>query len=253
MPFNFKEITEPPLIIANVWDVASSKTASELGFKAIGTSSGAIAEMLGYEDGEKLSFDELLYIVKRITSCVSIPLNVDIEAGYSREPIVVVEHIQKLADLGITAVNIEDSVVKTKREIQDPIEFSRFLDTVSNSLIKSSYNVFLNVRTDTYLLNKNKKLEETIIRSKSYQNAGAHGLFVPCLTDKNDIKEIAQSISLPLNVMCMPDLPDFKTLYNLGVQRISMGNFIYKKTNEQLKRELDKILINDSFKSIFKK
>jgi 2-methylisocitrate lyase-like PEP mutase family enzyme len=38
--------------------------------------------MLGYEDGEEMSFDELLYIVSRIKAVSELPLSVDLEAGY---------------------------------------------------------------------------------------------------------------------------------------------------------------------------
>ena len=60
----FKELhqQETPLLICNVWDVASAKTAEKLGFKAIGTSSAAIATLLGYDDGENMSFEELYYV-----------------------------------------------------------------------------------------------------------------------------------------------------------------------------------------------
>ncbi len=62
-----------PLLICNIWDVASSKIAEKLNFKAIGTSSAAIASLLGYEDGEKMSFSELNYLVKRIIANTTLP------------------------------------------------------------------------------------------------------------------------------------------------------------------------------------
>ena len=54
---NFTDLhkNETPLIICNVWDVSSAKAAKTAGFQAIGTSSGAIASMLGYQDGEEMS------------------------------------------------------------------------------------------------------------------------------------------------------------------------------------------------------
>jgi 2-methylisocitrate lyase-like PEP mutase family enzyme len=58
-----------PFIIANAWNVKSAKLIEENGYKAIATSSGAIANSLGYEDGEKIPFNELLYVVQRISSC----------------------------------------------------------------------------------------------------------------------------------------------------------------------------------------
>lgn len=85
---NFKALhqQDSPILICNIWDVISAKAAQNLSFQAIGTSSGAIASMLGYNDGEEISFRELEYIVERITKSVNLPLTVDLEAGYSRNP-----------------------------------------------------------------------------------------------------------------------------------------------------------------------
>ncbi len=74
---------EQPFIPANAWNVKSAQIIEQNGFDAIATSSGAIADSLGYADGEKIPFTELLYIVKRITANVSIPVSVDFERGYT--------------------------------------------------------------------------------------------------------------------------------------------------------------------------
>ncbi|WP_080495347.1 isocitrate lyase/phosphoenolpyruvate mutase family protein [Burkholderia ubonensis] len=41
-----------PLLLANVWDVASAHAAKAAGHAAVGTSSAAMADMLGHADGE---------------------------------------------------------------------------------------------------------------------------------------------------------------------------------------------------------
>ena len=64
---------DTPLILANAWNVKSAQIIEQNGYDAIGTSSGAISNSMGYEDGEKMPFNELLYIVKRITANVKIP------------------------------------------------------------------------------------------------------------------------------------------------------------------------------------
>src|SRR5207249_5437695 len=43
------------LVLTNVWDVASARLVEHAGFKAIATSSAAIANSLGYPDGERIS------------------------------------------------------------------------------------------------------------------------------------------------------------------------------------------------------
>ena len=75
---------DPSLLLGNVWNAQSALLFQKLGFNAIGTSSAAIATSLGYEDGEKMPFEDLFRIVKSIQSKINIPLTVDIEGGYSR-------------------------------------------------------------------------------------------------------------------------------------------------------------------------
>ena len=250
---NFKNLHEKenPVLICNVWDVQSAKIAKQLGFKAIGTSSGAIATMLGYNDGEEISFDELEYIVSRISKSTNIPLTVDLEAGYSRKPEIIVEYIKRLEQLGVLGINIEDSIVNGSRAILTSVEFSKLLANVSNQLAQQKIKTFLNVRTDTFLLGLSNPIEQTIERGVQYKEAGANGLFVPCIEKEEDIKEINGQVNLPLNVMCMPNLPDFEVLKKLGVKRISMGNFVYNKLSKVLKEELMTIHNHNSFQNLF--
>jgi 2-methylisocitrate lyase-like PEP mutase family enzyme len=101
---------ETPLLIGNVWDVVSAKAFERGGFKAIATSSAAIAHTWGYEDGEKMPFDLLLKVVERIINNINVPLSVDIEGGYSRDISKIFQNIEKLHELGVVGINIEDSV-----------------------------------------------------------------------------------------------------------------------------------------------
>lgn len=240
-----------PLIIANVWDVSSAKAAEKSNFQAIGTSSSAIAQMLGYEDGEEMSFDELEYIVKRIISHTPLPLSVDLEAGYSRTASTVVYHIKRLVDLGVVGINIEDSVVDGSRNILAAAKFAQTLSLINNQLVQEKINIFLNVRTDTFLLGLPDLINETKKRIQLYENAGADGIFIPCIVKEDEIKSIVASTTLPINVMSMPQLPDFETLKTLGVQRISMGNFLYDNMYQHLEQTLQSITIEQSFKPVF--
>jgi len=248
---NFKELhqQDQALLIGNVWDVPSAKTAEKLNFQAIGTSSAAIATLLGYKDGEEMSFSELEYFVKRISLNTTLPLSVDLESGYSREPEKIANHIQALVAHGVVGINIEDSVVDGNRTLLDPVEFSKTLKQVKANLKET--DVFINVRVDTFMLLKEDKVSETKKRIQLYEYAGADGIFTPCIEKSADIKEIVSSTHLPLNVMCMPNLPDFKTLNDLGVKRISMGNFLFDQMYNQYGKSINDVVVQNSFKSIF--
>jgi len=243
-----------PLMICNVWDVASAKIAEQMGFSAIGTSSAAIASMLGYADGEHMDFDELLFIVKRIAACSNLPLTVDIEAGFSDKPSTTASYIKALVEVGVVGINIEDSKVnKTDgvRTLIDVDSFAAFISDIKKWLVKASINVFINVRTDTFLLGVEGALEETHKRAALYQAAGVDGLFVPCIVEEGAIEAVVANTNLPVNVMCMPDLPNFDTLTTLGVKRISMGNFLFDALQTDFSARLSKIQQEKSFHCLF--
>lgn len=50
MDFNALHQQNQPLLLANVWDASSAQAAQQAGYQALGSSSAAIAAMLGYED-----------------------------------------------------------------------------------------------------------------------------------------------------------------------------------------------------------
>ncbi|MBC8755747.1 isocitrate lyase/phosphoenolpyruvate mutase family protein [Kordia sp. YSTF-M3] len=249
----FKQLHQQktPLLIYNVWDVPSAKVAEKLNAKAIGTSSSAIAQLLGYNDGEELSFSELEYIVKRISANTKLSLSVDLEAGYSRNPAQIVQHITKLHNLGVVGINIEDSIVDEERTLLDAAEFSKTLSEITSQLQKDKIEIFINVRTDTFLLNVANVLEETKKRIKLYENAGASGIFIPCIEKEADIKLMTETTKLPINVLCMPKLPNFNILKQVGVQRISMGNFLFDHMYNQLEKMSKEIITQQSFNAIF--
>ncbi len=239
-----------PLLLGNIWDVNSAKIFEANGYKAIGTSSQAVAKSLGYEDGEKLPFETLLQLAKRVVEVVRIPFTVDMEGGYSRTIGGITGNIKKLHDAGVVGINLEDTIAGATRELQPVTEFQKILSAVAEYISRNNLKMFLNVRTDGFLLGVPTALDEALTRIKSYKNSGADGIFVPCITNKNDIKEVVKATTLPINVMCMPGLPDFKELESLGVKRISMGPFLFNKVYDNVGKLLKTISNDKDFSSI---
>jgi 2-methylisocitrate lyase-like PEP mutase family enzyme len=232
-----------PLIIANAWNVKSAQIIEQNGYEAIATSSGAISNSLGYEDGEKIPFSELLYIVKRIKASTNIPLSVDLERGYADNLNELIENIQRLIDTGVAGINLEDS--------QGEEVYLKKLHSIKNHLEKSNQKLFINARTDGFLLKVDSPLETTLKRAKLYKDAGADGLFVTAVSDIATIKEIALSTTLPLNIVGTPKLSSIKTLSECGVRRISMAVFLYKATYNQLGNLVKEIKTEQSFAPLF--
>ncbi|PMH05200.1 isocitrate lyase/PEP mutase family protein [Vibrio splendidus] len=243
---------EEPLVISNVWDVPSAKIAESVGFSALGTSSAAIANSLGKEDGENIRFKDLLSIVKAIVKSTELPLTVDLESGYGETPEIIAKNIIELVKVGVVGVNIEDSVVVDgERSLRDSALFGKTIEKIKECIHEASFEIFINVRSDVFLLNVEDPLAASIERINRYQQAGADGIFLPCINKKDDIKSVVDCTSLPINVMCLPGLPSFSELKTLGVKRISMGNFVHEAMLASLSSILASIKRDQSFEALF--
>lgn len=251
---NFSELhkSENPLLIGNVWNVQSATIYQELGYKAIGTSSAAVAHSLGYEDGENMPFADYFFIIKRIMETTNVPVTVDLEAGYGNDTETIFQNIKRLSEIGVVGINIEDSfILNGNRQIKNKIEFVSKIETLTTLLKQNNIEIFINVRCDAFLLQLPDALNEASERIKLYETKSIDGIFLPCITDKNDIQNIISKTSLPINVMCMPNLPDFGELKSLGVKRISMGNFVNDFGYKKIKEVSETILSNQNFLSLF--
>src|SRR4051812_47462665 len=88
-------------VLPNAWNAKSASIFQDRQFPAIATSSAAVANSLGYEDGEHMPFADYLFVVNRILSVIHVPLTVDIEMGYGTTTGEIYANIQKLIELGV--------------------------------------------------------------------------------------------------------------------------------------------------------
>lgn len=232
-----------PLLIANAWNAKSAQIIEKNGYDAIGTSSGAIADSLGYPDGEKIPFTELLYILQRIRSSTSIPLSVDLERGYTDNFNDLNENIQKLLDIGVAGINLEDA--------QGEDLYLKKLTSIKSYLERSGQKLFINARIDAFLLKLPSPLETTLKRAQLYQNAGADGLFVTGIQDTDIIKKITSATSLPVNVVGVPNLSSIDTLVECGIRRISMAVFLYRSAYNHMENVAKKIRSENSLAPLY--
>ena len=238
-------------LLPNAWDARSAIVFQECGFPAVATSSAAVANSLGYDDGEKMTFQDYMFVVRRILSSINIPLTVDIETGYGANDEAIAENILHLADLGVTGINIEDSIIKgSDRSLKDPIIFARTIDHVKKKLRTKGLELFVNIRCDCHLLNVDNKQEEVITRLKIYNQSGADGIFVPFLKNEEDVAEVVANSILPLNVMCVPGLPDLDELNKLGVKRVTMGPFMFQRIYSEISTLSKSIISSKTFSAL---
>ena len=238
-------------ILPNAWDAKSAILLEEAGFSAVGTSSSAVANALGYTDGENMSFNEYLFVIKRILASVKIPVTVDMEMGYGKTNEDILKNLLALTGPGIAGVNIEDSFIEgSKRSLKNAEQFAKTIGYLKEGLASHNAALFINIRCDTYILDVNNKQEETAKRLHLYETTGADGIFLPCISNENDIAEAVNNTRLPVSVMCIPGLPDFDSLNKLGVKRASMGPFLFNKIYNNISTISQTIIQNKSFQSI---
>lgn len=217
-----------PLLIGNAWNARSAQIIEKAGFDAIATSSGAIADSLGYKDGEQIPFNEMLYIIKRIKSVAGVPVSVDMERGYTDDLKALTGNIQKLLDIGIVGINLEDQ--------QGEEIYLKKLYSIKNYLEQTGQKLFINARTDVFLQKLPNPEETVLTRADLYKKAGADGLFITGIQDTVIIRKFVAAIDLPVNVVGLSNISSVQLLADCGVKRISMAGILYsagyKKINE---------------------
>lgn len=232
----FKKLhyTNKPLVVANVWDVISTKAAEKAGFEVVAASSHPIADMLGYEDGQNMSFDEIFFVTKRIKSSTPLHLSVDIEAGYTDNLDILNHYIERLVDLGVCGINLEDGITNgAQRKLANVSILENKIKSIKKYLNERNKDIFINARIDTYTTKHPEAFNETLNRAQAYEEAGADGVFVPLIEDDHEIKTLLETVNIALNVFLTPKLNDYEHIKFLGVHRISSGNKTQAKVNQK--------------------
>ncbi len=214
-----------PFVLFNAWDVATAKVIAKAS-PAIATSSGAVASALGYADGEDVPFDMVKRLVSRMTAAVSVPVSIDLEAGYGEKPDAAAASVTEILKAGAVAINIEDGLSGGKRQLVSPEQHAAKIRAVRDAAQRVGIRLFINARTDPFLLkfgSPDECFNEAARRAKAYAHAGADGIFIPGLTDLALIEKFVQLTPLPVNIMVTRGVPEIPDLARAGVRRVSLG------------------------------
>jgi 2-methylisocitrate lyase-like PEP mutase family enzyme len=109
------------LLLPNAWDAMSARQFEAAGFGAVATTSGGLAWALGYADGEKAPWRDVVAAHERIVRAVRVPVTADIEAGYGDTPAQVAKSITEILDTGVVGFNLEDGTSRPDMPVR-PIE-----------------------------------------------------------------------------------------------------------------------------------
>lgn len=225
------------LVLPNAWDAGSARIFVEAGFKALATTSAGIAFSLGYPDGERISRDDMLAAVARITRRIAVPITADMEAGYGMAPQDVAETVRRVIDAGAVGMNLEDRV-----EGKHLIDFSLAVERVGAARVAADATgvpLVLNARTDAFEapeLRPEQRLAEAVRRGNAFREAGADSVFVPFVGDRDTIEALVRQIRAPVNILGTPTAPSLKEMAALGVRRITFGSAPMRATLGLIRR-----------------
>ncbi len=231
----FRELHHGPhiLVLPNAWDAASAKVFERAGFEAVATTSAGIAASYGHPDGERISRDEMLGVVGRIATSLSIPVTADLEAGYGSTPEAAAATARLAIKVGAVGLNLEDGSRDKAHPLADiPLQVEK-IRSVRQAAEEAGIPLVINARTDVYeRLDKNDPglLKQAIQRGNAYREAGADCIFVIDADDRETIRQLVREVHAPINILARYGSPSIAELEALGVARVSFGSIPMRAT-----------------------
>jgi len=238
------------LILPNAWDVASARIFEDAGFPAIATTSGGIANSLGYPDGQHVPRNEMLDVVHRIAAAVAIPVTADLEAGYGPTPEAVADTARQAISVGAVGMNLEDGVPGKPDALVDLSLQKEMIRAIIEAAEGMHLSFVLNARTDVFLHSigpAETRLSRAIERLNAYRESGAQCLFAPGVSDEKVISHLVSGVTGPLNILATVGSPAIPTLERLGVARVSLGSGPMRASLGLLKRMARQLQQEGSF------
>jgi 2-methylisocitrate lyase-like PEP mutase family enzyme len=207
-----------PFVIPNPWDAGSARVLEALGFEALATTSSGFAFTLGRRDGE-VSLDEVIEHTAALAATTELPVAVDLENGYGREPEQAALAITRAAEAGAVGGSIED--FDPSGEIYDVAHATERVAASVEAAAALGFAFTLTARAEN-LIRGNPDLDDTISRLQAYERVGADVLYAPGLRDSEQIRAVCRAVSKPVNVLAHPGL-SMAEVVDAGGQRVSLG------------------------------
>ena len=216
-------------VIPNPWDIGSTKLLTELGFKALATTSAGLAFSLGKLDSAGgndastgLSKEQVITNAADIVTATHLPVSADLEGGYGDDPEDCARIIDSAIEIGLVGGSIEDATGLPDKPFYT---FELAVERIHAAVEASKDKPFLlTARCENYLYGR-PDLDDTIKKLLAFEKVGADVLFAPGLNNLEDIKAICTEVSKPVNVLMGIRQPTFSLdeLKEAGVKRVSVG------------------------------
>ena len=211
-------------IIPNPWDMGTARLLAHLGFEALATTGAGYAFSVGRPDNT-VTRNEMIAHVAAIVSATHLPVSADLENGFGDDPDTVAQTIRLAASAGVVGGSIEDSTGRPDDPVyahEHAVERVRAAAEAARAL---PFPFTLTARAENYFIGR-PDLKDTIKRLQAFQDAGAHVLYAPGLTSRDDIAAVVSCVDRPVNVvMGLQGVQlSLAALAEIGVKRVSVGS-----------------------------
>jgi 2-methylisocitrate lyase-like PEP mutase family enzyme len=249
----------PLLLLPNAWDAMSARVFEAAGFGAVASTSGGVAWALGYPDGEKAPWDEVVAATARMVRAVRVPLTADVEGGYAERPADVARHVTEIIRTGAVGINLEDSTAPADlpvRTFEDSVARIRAAREAANA---AGVPIVINARVDLYhkhIGDEATCFAETVRRGRAYLAAGADCIYPFGLADMKAIGELVAALNAPVNIVARAGSPSVAEFERLGVARVSIASgasTVIMETTQRIAAELRSTGRFDGLKSSLKR
>ena len=213
-------------VIANAWDAGSARVLAGLGFEAIATSSGAMANTLGRTDGH-VTREEAIEHGRSLVEAVEVPVAADLENGFGEKPEEAALTIRRAIAAGLAGGSIEDFSGDESKAIYPVSLAAERVQAAADAARASGF--VLTARAENFLHGR-ADLDDTILRLQAFEKAGADVLFAPGLPSLDAVRTVCASVSKPVNFMVAIRGKSFSMaqLAAAGVRRVSVATSFYR-------------------------
>lgn len=217
-------------VLPNAWDAGSAKLLAASGFPAVATTSLGLAFSLGKNDGAgEVTLDDALANIRAIAEA-PVPISADFENGYAEAPEAAAANVRRAIAAGAVGCTFEDWSCEPDGRIYD-IELAVDRVRAAVEAAEASGIPFtLTARAEAKLHGRPEPLKEAITRLNRFAEAGAHCLYAPGFTDRQDLKTLLAEVDGPVNVLVgiagMNATLD--EMREMGARRLSVGGSLMR-------------------------
>mgnify|MGYP003116687857 FL=1 len=242
--------SDDPLIIPEVWDVASARILVEAGFPTLTTSAAAYAWAQGYRPGERVGLEELLVVAGRIIRDCQKPIVADLEGCFDRSNQYIKRGVMAALTIGGKGVILGDGGRDGMHQMLGVMEVANRIKSARMAAIEVKKELVLVARTDAVHMGAlvANPFEEAIKRANTFLDAGADLVHVPGVQNIDVVHQLKTQIHGPVMITVShgnaPLLTDYR---EAGITAVSLGTGLMRSALSDMRRKAENLMATGQF------